>query len=68
MKLQVNHTSVKSNCPPQTVQMVKQCAWGTCNSDTRFLSGWATVCIFLPFPKPHLNCDKCLLWTKLCGS
>ncbi|KAG1929710.1 gastrula zinc finger protein XlCGF8.2DB-like [Pimephales promelas] len=42
-------------------KMVKQCAWGTCNSvhDTRFLRGWET---------PHLNRDKCLLWIKLCVS
>jgi len=26
-----------------------------------------SVFFFLPFPKPHLNRDKCLLWIKLCG-
>jgi len=46
--------------------MVKRCAWGTYNSDTRFPRDWATVCISLPFPKPLINRDKCLLWIKLC--
>lgn len=40
---------------------------GTCNSDTRYLEMLGNVVNFLPFPKPHLNQDKCLLWIKLCG-
>ncbi|KAK0143488.1 putative nuclease HARBI1 [Merluccius polli] len=47
--------------------MVKRCAWGTCNSDTRYPERLGDGIYFLPFPKPHLNRDKCLLWIKLCG-
>ncbi|KAF1392510.1 hypothetical protein PFLUV_G00028760 [Perca fluviatilis] len=47
--------------------MVKRCAWGTCNSDTRYPERLGDGVYFLPVPKPHLNPDKCLLWIKLCG-
>jgi hypothetical protein len=46
--------------------MVKICAWGTCNSDTRYPDRVKDV-TFVPFPKPKTNFDKCLRWVRACG-
>ncbi|XP_056109207.1 uncharacterized protein LOC130087032 [Rhinichthys klamathensis goyatoka] len=50
---------------PQSFKMVKRCACGTCNSDTRYPERLGDGVYFLPFPKPHLNRDKCLLWIQM---
>ena len=49
-----------------TFKMVKRCAWGTCKSDSRYPERIEGV-HFIPFPKPKVNYEKCLLWIKLCG-
>lgn len=46
-------------------KMVKRCAGGTCNSDTRYPERLGDGVYFLPFTKPHLNRDKCLLWIAI---
>lgn len=46
--------------------MVKTCAWGTCNNDTRYPERVENV-RFIPFPKPKTNSAKCLRWIKACG-
>ena len=47
--------------------MVKRCAWGTCNSDSRYPERLEGGVVFIPFPKPKSNSEKCRLWIKLCG-
>ncbi|KAG5285135.1 hypothetical protein AALO_G00034470 [Alosa alosa] len=39
--------------------MVKRCAWGICNTDTRFPERLEGGVRFFPFPKPKSNPDKC---------
>lgn len=47
--------------------MVKHCAFGTCNSDTRKLKRDPNNSIFfIPFPKPHLDLKKCRKWIIAC--
>uniref|UniRef100_A0A8W8NT97 THAP-type domain-containing protein n=1 Tax=Magallana gigas TaxID=29159 RepID=A0A8W8NT97_MAGGI len=46
--------------------MVKTCAWGRCNSDTRRPERIQGV-HFIPFPKPKTQKDRCLRWIKACG-
>lgn len=46
--------------------MVKTCAWGRCNSNTRRPERIQGV-RFIPFPKPKTQKDKCLRWIKACG-
>ncbi|KAJ8387991.1 hypothetical protein AAFF_G00147820 [Aldrovandia affinis] len=47
--------------------MVKCCAWGKCNSDTRYPDRFEGDIRFFPFIKPKSNPEKCRLWIKLCG-
>ncbi|XP_017572500.1 piggyBac transposable element-derived protein 4-like [Pygocentrus nattereri] len=46
--------------------MVKRCCWGTCESNTKYPERLDGV-VFVPFPKPPKNVEKCKLWIKLCG-
>ncbi|XP_062577807.1 uncharacterized protein LOC134239658 [Saccostrea cucullata] len=46
--------------------MVKTCAYGKCNSDTRYPERIQGV-RFIPFPKPKTQKDKCLRWIRACG-
>ena len=46
--------------------MVKRCAYGICNSDTRTLPENTDV-KFIPFPKKKSNLASCLRWIKACG-
>ena len=50
--------------------MVKHCCYGVCKSDNRkILLGDPSMegVIFLPFPKPDTQMEKCLRWISLCG-
>ena len=46
--------------------MVKRCAWGTCNSDTRYPERTPGV-QFYPFPKPKTKSERCLAWIRRCN-
>ncbi|KAI4876934.1 hypothetical protein NFI96_030243 [Prochilodus magdalenae] len=46
--------------------MGKRCCWGACDSDTTYPERTEGV-LFVPFPKPKRNAEKCQLWIKLCG-
>ncbi|XP_062592854.1 uncharacterized protein LOC134254346 isoform X1 [Saccostrea cucullata] len=46
--------------------MVKRCAFGLCNSDSRYPARNKGV-IFYPFPKPKTDIDKCRRWIKACN-
>lgn len=48
--------------------MVKRCQWGQCNSDSRYKERDCMKNVFfIPFTKPWINKEKCLLWIKMCG-
>ena len=58
--------SVYFRCYRPLTNMVKRCAWGTCNGDDRYperLQG----AILIPFPKPKTKLELCLKWIKACG-
>ncbi|GFN76782.1 hypothetical protein PoB_000328800 [Plakobranchus ocellatus] len=46
----------------------KRCAWGTCNSDSRY-SGedYMDGVTFRPLPKPKTQLEKCREWIRLCN-
>ena len=44
--------------------VVKHCCYGLCKSDSRKNE---EKVVFLPFPKPITQAEKCLKWIKLCG-
>ena len=50
-----------------------RCAWGLCNSDSRYGSNGKrprpdmTGVKFFPFPKPKSNLERCKAWIKACG-
>ena len=43
----------------------KHCAWGTCNSDSRYRESCEGV-RFVPFTKPKQGLQKCIRWIKAC--
>ena len=45
---------------------VKHCAWGTCNSDSRYRESCEGVRL-VPFTKPKQGLQKCVRWIKACG-
>ena len=45
---------------------VKHCAWGTCNSGSRYRESCEGV-RFVPFTKPKQGLQKCIRWIKACG-
>ncbi|KAK0151970.1 hypothetical protein N1851_006669 [Merluccius polli] len=47
--------------------MPKHCAYGLCNTDSRYPKTLEGGVEFLPFPKPKTNLDKCREWIKQCG-
>ena len=47
--------------------MVKQCAWGTYNTDSRYPERLQNGVYFIPFPKPQRDKEKCVMWIRLCG-
>ncbi|KAK6168658.1 hypothetical protein SNE40_019850 [Patella caerulea] len=47
--------------------MVKRCAWGTCNSDSRYPERLTGGITFIPFPKLGRTHDKVKRWIRLCG-
>src|SRR4029434_698789 len=47
--------------------MVKQCAYGTCRSDTRYPARLEGHVVFFAFPKPKTQEERCQLWIKQCG-
>ncbi len=40
-------------------KMEKQCAWGTCNTDSRYPERMGNIIYFILFPKPKQNRAKC---------
>ena len=53
---------------------VFKCAWGTCNSDSRYKDKpYMDGVKFFTFPKPvdgdnfHPNTINCMMWIKMCG-
>lgn len=50
-----------------------RCAWGLCNSDSRYgekskRPKQSMVGVkFFPFPKPKTKLDRCMAWIKACG-
>ncbi|GFN99271.1 extensin-1-like [Plakobranchus ocellatus] len=47
----------------------KRCAWGTCNSVSRYSSeDYMTGVTFRPFPKPKTQLEKCREWIRLYNS
>ncbi|KAL4217099.1 hypothetical protein ACF0H5_023554 [Mactra antiquata] len=47
--------------------MVKRCAYGVCNTDSRYSDRITNGIYFVPFPKPKTNIEKCKRWLRLCG-
>ncbi|CAL8274657.1 unnamed protein product [Merluccius merluccius] len=47
--------------------MPKHCAYGLCNTDSRYPKTLEGGVEFLLFPKPKTNLDKCREWIKQCG-
>ncbi|KAK0140000.1 hypothetical protein N1851_023107 [Merluccius polli] len=47
--------------------MPKHCAYGLCNTDSRYPKTLEGGVEFLPFPKPKTKLDKCREWIKQCG-
>lgn len=47
--------------------MVKRCQWGLCDSDSRYPERLTGGIVFIPFPKPKRNLDKCKRWIKSCN-
>ncbi|XP_077865468.1 uncharacterized protein LOC144352035, partial [Saccoglossus kowalevskii] len=46
----------------------KHCCHGNCKSDSRYSDrDYMKNVIFLRFPKPHRNLDKCKTWVHACG-
>jgi len=46
----------------------RYCVYGTCKSDSRNADEDYMVGVsWIPFPKPHLQADKCARWIKACG-
>ncbi|XP_048751883.2 uncharacterized protein LOC125663628 [Ostrea edulis] len=45
--------------------MVKHCSHGTCKSDSKYPEKLVGG-IFIPFPKPKSDFDRCLCWISLC--
>ena len=47
---------------------IKRCAWGTCNSDSRYDDRpHMKDVMFYPFPKPKTRLDDCKEWINRCG-
>ena len=47
--------------------MENHCAWGTCNTGTRYPKILEGGVVFVPFPKPKIKLDQCKRWTRFCG-
>ena len=48
--------------------MVKRCAWGTCNSDSRYKDKeYMKDVTFWPIPKPKTRLRETLQWVKACN-
>lgn len=48
--------------------MVKRCAWGTCNSDSRYKDKeYMRDVTFWPIPKPKTRLRETLVWVKACN-
>ncbi|XP_042566525.1 zinc finger MYM-type protein 4 isoform X3 [Clupea harengus] len=52
---------------PGLSNMVKRCAYGTCKSDTRYPERLEGGVVFIAFPKPKTQEERCRLWIKQCG-
>ena len=52
-----------------SVMKAKHCCYGVCNSNTRYYGKRKDMenVVFIPFPKPKTQREKCERWVKLCG-
>ena len=48
-------------------KMGKKCAWGLCDSDSRYPERLQGGVKFILFPRPLKNLERCLRWIKSCG-
>lgn len=46
--------------------VVKRCAWGQCDADSRYPDRYPGIS-FIPFPKPLRQLAKCLRWIRACS-
>ena len=46
----------------------KHCAWGTCNSDSKYHDrDYMAGIVFYKFPKPKIDEELCREWISACG-